>query len=272
MPKSKDKLQRERVIAITLITVFCAVFAVLELVPINLIEDDVKNAWIVRIISNSAAIGAVVVLLKTLKIKPFMRVERWHFLLPALAVALANLPLISFLNGNMSLVRDGADDIALFVVYCISVGVLEELVFRGVLFPALAGSFTQDKKGFIKAFVLSSVLFGAAHLSNLFRGAGVGATLLQVLYTILTGGLFCFVFIQTKNILCSAGVHALYNMCGLIFEIPARLGLGSGVVFDAPTIIVMAVIDVCVAVFVLYSLHKYPIEEQKVFYKCLNIS
>lgn len=272
MSKSNDKLQRESVITITLIAVFCAIFAVLELVPIHLVEDGVQNAWIVRILSNSAAIGALLILIKTLKIKPFMRVEHWLFLLPAFAVALANLPLISYLNGNMSLVRDGTADFILFIVYCISVGVLEELVFRGVLFPALAGSFTQDKKGLIKAFVLSSVLFGAAHLTNLFRGANVGATFLQVLYTTLTGGLFCFVFIQTKNVLCSAAVHALYNMCGLIFETPARLGLGSGVVFDAPTIIVMAVIDVCVCVVVLYSLRKYPIEEQKAFYKRLNIS
>ena len=271
MQISGDKQQRERVIDTTIIAIFCVLFAVFQFFDIKFTSDIVRSAWIKHILSNSSATVVVIILMKRLQIKAFQRPNRLVYFLPCIAMALVNLPFISYFNGNMSIVRNNTWDILFFVLYCLSVGILEELVFRGILFSAFLGRFPKDKKGMFKAFVFSSVFFGLAHLSNLFSGAGIGAVLLQVVYTTLTGGLFCFAFIQTKNILFSAGTHALYNMCGLIFEIPARFGLGTGIIFDTGTIVVMAVVDVLIAIFVFYSLYKYPEEDRKALYDALNV-
>ena len=113
-------------------------------------------------------------------------------------------------------------------------------------------------------FVSSSVVFGFAHIFN--------GSILQVGYTILTGGLFAFALMKTKNIFCCAFVHALYNFGGLLFETPERFGLGNGVYFDLGTIITMAVVSVILGVFVLYSVWKYTIEEQQELYGKLGVS
>ena len=46
--------------------------------------------------------------------------------------------------------------------------------------------------------------------------------------------------------------------------------LGSGTVFDIPTVILMAVVGVSVGIFVLYSVWKYPEEERIELYKRLG--
>ena len=244
----------------------------LDFIDIKYTKDTLYNTWIGRILSNFSACIAVLALMKILRISPFKRPQGMLYMIPCLLIAFANFPLISYLNGNMHFVRKGAWDIILFVLYCLSVGVLEELIFRGVLFSMIAERCGKDRNGLIKAFVLSSILFGLAHLTNIFRGAGIVPTLVQVLYSTLTGGLFCFALIKTKNLLCCAGVHALYNICGLLFETPERLGIGTGVVFDTGTLIMMALIDVCLGVLVLYSLFKNPEKDRVELYERLHIS
>ena len=159
-------------------------------------------------------------------------------------------------------------DVLFLFLYCMSVGLLEEFVFRGLIFSTLAGVFPNTKKGLLQTFFLSSCLFGFVHLLNIFAGAGVGETLLQVGYSILTGGLFAFVLIKTKNLLCCAGVHAIYNFCGLLLS---EQGLGSGVVFDLPTVIVTALLAVITTVMVLYQLFHLQDAERSVLYKRLGV-
>lgn len=145
-----------------------------------------------------------------------------------------------------------------------AVGLFEECIFRGIVFSVLAGCFSKDRKGFLKTYFLSAIIFGAAHL---FNGFSLG-TLLQVAYTVLTGGLFAFCLIKTKNILCCAFVHGLYNFCGLLFD---TQGLGTGVVFDVGTVVTMAIVGVCVGIFVLYSVFKYSEEERCALYGYLGL-
>ena len=46
--------------------------------------------------------------------------------------------------------------------------------------------------------------------------------------------------------------------------------LGSGVIFDTPTVILMAVVGISVGIFVLYSVWRYPEEERIELYKRLG--
>lgn len=254
-----------------IIVVLCIAMLVLSVWDIRYAEDEARNLWIGRILQQTCGCLAVILLLARLKIKAFGKPQNWLYLIPCLVIAVNNFPFWSYFNGNMRLVKSEAFDFLLFAMYCLSVGLFEELVFRGVLFSLLAERFSKDKKGLVITFFVSSLVFALAHLFNLFMGAGVGATLLQVCYTALTGGLFAFVFIKSKNILCCAFVHALYNFCGLIMEIPSRGGMGSGVVFDLGTGLTMGGIAVIMGLFVLYSLWKVQESERICLYERLGI-
>ena len=272
MANFNDKERRIKIVVGVSMAILAAVLLLLETVPIEYVKEAVRSDWIGQILRNLCGVGIAVGFIYLLQIKPFRKPLNAICLLPCLVLAVNNFPLISLVLGNMRLIRTEWVDILLFLMYCISVGVFEELIFRGALFTTLAGSFSRDKKGLYKAFLLSSVIFGVSHLLNVFYGAGLTATLLQVVYSTLTGGLFCFVFIKTGNVLCSALVHAVYNVCGLFFELPKRLGLGTGVVFDVGTTVMMAIIYLVGAVYVLYSLYKYGETQQNNLYRQINIS
>ncbi len=54
------------------------------------------------------------------------------------------------------------------------VGVAEEFLFRGVVAETLLEHFGTSRAGVWKACLLSGVLFGCAHLTNLFTSAPLG--------------------------------------------------------------------------------------------------
>lgn len=268
MPKTKQNKSISYILIRVFIVALCAAMLALDYIPIQYVQDGVRNVWISTIVQQCVGAIAIILLMLHLNIKLFGKIHAWLYLLPCLIVALDNFPLISYVNGNMHFTRTGAWDFVLFALYCLAIGLFEECVFRGVLFSVIASLFSQDKKGFFKTFVVSSAVFGLAHLFNLLSGAGIGATLLQVCYTTLTGGLFAFAMIKTKNVLCAAFVHGLYNFCGLLLS---EQGLGSGIVFDVGTGVMMGIISVIIGVFVLYSVWKYTEAERSVLYKHLGI-
>lgn len=259
------KNHRVRKIVIGGIIAVLGVFmAILEWLPIPFSKDGWYNAILNKTLQQASGIVAAILFLRVLDIKLFGKVQKWLYLLPCIIVAVNNFQWYSYFKGLQQLVRVSALDITLFAVYCLCVGMFEEFIFRGVLFSVLAGYFPKNKKGFIETFVFSSIIFGAAHLFNL--------DVLQALYSILTGGLFAFVLIKTKNLICCGFTHGLYNFCGLLMEKESRLGLGNGVVlFNLGTILCMAIVGVLMAGFVLYSVFKYPENERKALYDRLGI-
>jgi membrane protease YdiL (CAAX protease family) len=73
--------------------------------------------------------------------------------------------------------------------------VIEETVFRGFIFPAIAKRF-----GFWYGAIGSSILFGVAHLQ-----ANVGV------YTFVLGILLCFMYARLKSIFPGMALHMLNN-------------------------------------------------------------
>ena len=252
----------------TIILALCIVTVLLDFVKIEYTTNELHNKYISKIIQQSVGVIAIVLLFRRLNIKLFGLPQKWLYLIPCLIVAIDNFQWSSYLNGNMELVNSQPIDFILFGAYCLAVGMFEECIFRGVIFAVLAGQFSKDKDGLWKTFIVSSLIFGAAHL---FNGISFG-TILQVGYTFLTGGLFAFVLLKTKNILCCGFVHALYNFGGLLFESAEYMGLGNGVVFDIGTVITMFVVSVLVGLFVLSSVRNYSEEEQAELYEKLGVS
>lgn len=246
------------------IIVSCVAMAILSFLDIRYVADEVKNRLIKSTVPQMIGIAAVIGMLVKGKTGLFKKPKKIWFVLPCLAVAINNFPFHSYFSGACELVHTGAIEVIWFAVYCLSVGVFEEFVFRGIIFPMFAGYFSADRKGFIQAFVFSSVTFGVVHLFNLFAGAGFGPTVLQVGYSTLIGGLCAFALIKTKNLLFPALVHSVYNFCGLILT--GEVGLGNGVVFTPITAWMMAIVGVIVGVFVLAFTFTYPEKERVELY------
>ncbi len=253
-----------RYIEIAVILLLCGCTLAMDFFPLSLLEDEFRNKLFCKIIQQSMGSAAGILLMITLNIRLFGKIHKPLYLIPCLLVAVDNFQWSAFFNGKMELVRAEFWDIALYTLSCLAVGLFEELIFRGVLFSVLASLFKKDRKGIWATYVLSSVIFGGAHL---FNGFSLG-TIVQVLYTVLTGGLFAFCLMKTKNILCCALVHGVYNFGGTLFD---TRGLGSGVVFDIGTVITMLIVSVAVGLFVLYKIWKYSEEEREALYQKLGV-
>lgn len=171
------------------------------------------------------------------------------FALPFLIVAIDNLPIVSLCRGTATLTASGGT-VALFAVHCIAVGVFEELVFRGLIFPLVLRRAAPTKKGILCAVLLSSALFGAVHLVNLFSSSPV-AVLMQVGYSFLVGCMCAVVLLLTRNVFACAGLHALYNFCGMLIS-----DLGYGVVWDGASIALTAVVATLGAAYGVFCLCK----------------
>ncbi len=246
------------------IALLCGITITLDFVKIELIKDDFRNDALLKILQQVCGVSLAILLMRYFSIKLFKKPQNLLYIIPCLLIAIDNFQWSSFLSGKMHLVRTEFIDILLFIGTCLIVGLFEELIFRGVLFSVLAGTFSNDKKGLWKTYILSSVLFGVSHLFNGFSMA----TLLQVGYSTLTGGLFAFCLLKTKNIFFPALIHSVYNFCGMLFD---TRGLGSGVIFDLGTVITMAIVSVSVGIFVLYKVWKYSDEERAELYARLGV-
>lgn len=268
MDKFEQKQKNKNIFEIAIILIMCVTMLLFDAINVSFIKDVRRNSCLVGTMQQLCGSIAVILLMKRLKMHVFSKVENLLFLLPCLIIAIDNFPFYSYFSGNMQFIPFEIWDVLLFLCYCICIGVFEECVFRGILFSVLAEHFGNNRKGFLKTYVVSSLVFGLAHLFNLFAGAGIGPTLLQVGYTILTGGLFCFAFIKTKNILCAAGVHAVYNFCGLLLS---EQGIGTGIVFDLGTTLTMLIVSVLVGGFILYKVWKYPENERITLYERIGV-
>lgn len=261
----RTRINTRKIIEYAVILLFCALFLTLEWYKPSLINDKFINRMFLDSIQAGAGITLSVYVAKKLSIRLFMRPEGWVYLLPCLLVAINNFQFSPYFKGEMTLVRTEFWEVILFTLRVFSLATLEEIVFRGIVFTLFLTFLPKDRKGFLLAFVLSSVVFGVSHILNGFSLSVV----LQIGYSILTGGLFCFCFIKTKNILLPSFVHGVFNFCGTLFD---KQGLGAGVVFDTATVVLTLVIGVLVGCFVLYKTWTYTDEERAVMYDRLGVS
>lgn len=94
-----------------------------------------------------------------------------------------------------------------YILSMFCVGFLEEMIFRGFLFKAMA------KNGVKSAIIISSVTFGIGHIVNLINGSGANiiSNLLQVVYAIAVGFTFVMIFYKTNSLLPCIITHCIFN-------------------------------------------------------------
>ena len=96
------------------------------------------------------------------------------------------------------------------IVCMLCVGFLEEVIFRGFLFVAIA------KDNIKSAVVISSVTFGIGHIINLFNGSGMDlvGNLCQIVFAVAVGFLLVTIFYRGGSLLPCIFVHSVLNTLG----------------------------------------------------------
>ncbi len=98
----------------------------------------------------------------------------------------------------------------LFFIECVSVGILEELLFRKITFE----HFYKKTQDYNSSILVTSFLFAIFHLSNLLLGASFFSAIIQIEFAFILGLLLQFIFIRTKSLVFVITLHALINLFG----------------------------------------------------------
>ena len=96
------------------------------------------------------------------------------------------------------------------IVCMLCVGFLEEVIFRGLLFVAIARDNVRS------AVIISSVTFGIGHIINLLNGSGMELVnnLCQIVFAVAVGFLLVTIFDRGGSLLPCVLVHAAINTLG----------------------------------------------------------
>ena len=95
------------------------------------------------------------------------------------------------------------------------VGVAEEFIFRGVIAQTLLEHFGTSRAGIWKACLLSGLLFGGAHLTNLLSSAPFGV-LMQCIFAASLGTLYAAIYFRTGNLWVTVFLHAGMDITSML--------------------------------------------------------
>ena len=246
MQKRKLSVLIIRVISAAVLLVFVA----LEMFKVQLVQGETHNLIVNVLVTRTfAAIFFLTVLIESKDRVADRRPAQDYlksllFVIPALLVAINNMPMISLITGRCR-VNETPLWVALFALECIAVGAFEEIAFRGVLFPYFLKK-CKTRPHIFLCIAGTSCLFGLYHLFNLLEGAGFGNVIRQVGYSALIGAMCAICMLITGDIAVPVVLHAVYNFCGLLIDT-----VGEGEMWDTPTIVITIVLGVLTFAFYL---------------------
>lgn len=121
------------------------------------------------------------------------------FCVPMIIIALVNLGFGIHINYSWQ-------QLLLISIAMLGVGFSEEILFRSFLIKAVINKNTKA------AIFIPSIVFGVIHLTNLFGGANLIQTVLQVIYATSFALMCSLFFIKTNNIIPCMICHSLVNI------------------------------------------------------------
>ena len=183
------------------------------------------------------------------------------FILPALVIAINNLPIIPLCRG-LSSVTAPADKILLLLCECMAIGFFEEMAFRSVVMLGIMENKRRVRKDVVFAILISAAIFGLVHALNLIANPSV-MIVLQIFYSAAIGAMCSVVLLLTKNVWACVMLHGLFNFMGALI---GECGEGRGFFEDAPTQILTAVIALAVIGIYVWLFIKYDVKEADGFY------
>lgn len=148
----------------------------------------------------------------------------------SLGVPIIIISVLSFVSSLSSL--DGINGLNLInlILFCTSIGIAEEFLCRGWLQNEFIERFGKDRKQVILSIILSALIFGFMHLSNLWTlDQSLFETILQIAQTTFVGILFGSIYYRTKNIWAVVFLHSFYDFSIMLSEVNSLRDCTSGI-------------------------------------------
>ena len=121
-----------------------------------------------------------------------------------------------YLFGTLHIVFDPGLTAALILLY-LSTGFIEEGLFRGLLLGLFRRRWGEERRGILKAVLLSSLLFSLLHLVNFAMGRyTLLAALSQIGFAFSFGVFFAALYIRTNSLWPGIILHMLVDFAGNI--------------------------------------------------------
>ena len=133
------------------------------------------------------------------------------FCIPMIIIAFLNL------GFGINIKNYSWQQILLISVSMLGVGFSEEILFRSFLIKAIMNKNTKA------AILLPSIFFGIIHITNLFGGADIVMTILQIIYASAFGLMCSMFFYKTNNIIPCMICHSITNITDIF--LPKNLSI-----------------------------------------------
>lgn len=118
---------------------------------------------------------------------------------------------------------------------CLAIGIIEEFMFRGVVFNALLALMGGTHRGVVRAVVVTSVIFGFAHVdfaSDFVDAMSVVQALLKVVQTGMYSVLLCVIVLRTREL---GGVSLFHGFDDFVILMPSVALFDEGFEIDYVT-------------------------------------
>lgn len=108
-------------------------------------------------------------------------------------------------------------NLIILLIYCLSIGVSEELSLRSVLLPLFIKHFGNSKKSVIKSIFAAAAIFGLLHLIKFDKG--IYGEISQFFFATFIGIMFGALLIVTKRIYPLIIIHMLIDLAAKLDDI-----------------------------------------------------
>ena len=141
---------------------------------------------------------------------------------PLLSSIFLGLPMLIF--GGLSIlssltIKGYSGSLINLLLFCISIGIAEEFMCRGWIQNEFIERFSKNYKEVFISILLSSFIFGAMHITNIFQGQTVFETMMQIVQATSLGFLLGSVYFRSKNIWAVVFLHAFYDFAFMMPEV-----------------------------------------------------
>ena len=143
--------------------------------------------------------------------------EIMRILIPVLVYTIVNI-IILFAQGTLVFEPTVAK-----LVQALNAGFFEETLFRVTMIP-IALHFMKSEKKVTLAWLIPTIIFGAAHLGNLVGGGALSVIIAQAIATAFFGIYFAALFMCTGSIIVPIAVHAVWDF--ICFSCDGKLDNG----------------------------------------------
>jgi len=184
-----------------------------------------QSSNINKLVKNSVILILAIFAIKKLKIAKLsglsqqMKLQnKFLILIPLYLVIIGVFSLLGTDLSSISII-----DFLLLSLAMLSVGFVEEFIFRGILQSVFLKRYAHRKNGILIGIILPAALFGVLHLLNL-KMSNIAASIGQVVYAFFIGAAFGAILLKTNKLIPLAIMHGLINT---VFSINTLLDDGA---------------------------------------------